>query len=254
VKNFIKEKLLLKKSVCGVWSIIPSPIVTEIVALSGMDFQIFDLEHGAHDFTSIENSIRISENLGCSPLVRIGSLDPFTTQKILDFGAHGIIYPQVKDMEDVSLAMGFTKYPPAGTRGYNPFTRVENYSIRGTSKARNTNAFSINGVIIENRTAALDLDRILDVEDLEIVYLGAYDMSVALGKPGDMKNPELVKFMELSIDKILKAKKIAGVMAQSVESIKHYRELGACFIVTGVDSFLIGNKFSTLKDDFLKNS
>jgi 2-keto-3-deoxy-L-rhamnonate aldolase RhmA len=253
VKNFVREKLTQQKAVCGIWSIIPSPTLAEIVALSKIDFQIFDMEHGNYDFGTLENSIRTSESLGCSPFVRIGGLDANATQKALDLGAHGIIYPQVHNHLDARVAVNYTKYPPLGQRGFNPFTRVQNYSLnqsQGTGK--NSNDFSMTGVIIESKSAAKDLDRILDTDALEIFYLGAYDMSVALGCPGDMKNPELIKFMESSIKKIIDKKKIAGVMAQSPEAVEQYIQLGAQLIVMGVDSFLIGKSLSAVQEQFKK--
>lgn len=253
VINFVREKLTQKKAVCGIWSIIPSPTISEIVAHSGMDFQILDMEHGHYDFGQLETAIRTSEMSGCSPFVRIAGLDPHATQKALDLGAHGIIYPQVQNTLEARKAVQYTKYPPLGHRGYNPFTRVDNYSIKkidGTG--RNNNEFAMTGIIVENKSAVQELDQILDIDDLEIFYLGAYDMSVALGCPGDMTNPDLLKFMETSIKKISHKNKIAGVMAQSSQAIQQYTEMGAKFIVVGVDSFLIGKSLSAAKDQFLK--
>ena len=253
MNNFVREKLTQQKAVCGIWSIIPSPTLAEIVALTKIDFQIFDMEHGHYDFGTLENSIRTSEALGCSPFVRIGGLDANATQKALDLGAHGIIYPQVHNQLDARLAVNYTKYPPLGERGFNPFTRVQSYSLNQSQYGgKNCNEFSMTGIIIESKSAARDLDTILDTESLEIFYLGAYDMSVALGCPGDMNNPQLIKFMESSIKKIVDKKKIAGVMAQSPEAVKQYIQLGARFIVMGVDSFLIGKSLSSLQEQFIK--
>ena len=249
--NFVREKLKKQNAVCGVWSIVESPTLTEIIALSNFDFQIFDMEHGSYDFGTLENAIRTSENNGCSPFVRISGMDSVATQKALDFGAHGIIYPQVQDQKGARLAVEMTKYAPVGTRGYNPFTRADNYSI--TKKpGRNQNDFSITSIIIENKSSFLDLDRILDTDALELFYLGAYDMSVALGCPGDMTNPNLIAFMETCIKKIVAKKKFAGVMAQTPQAMKEYINMGAKFVVLGVDSNLIGKSLLTATEQFSK--
>ncbi len=251
--NFVREKLSHGKSVCGIWSIIPSPVLTEIVSLSKFDFQIFDMEHGVYDFGTLDIAIRSSENNGCSPFVRVPGLDAVATQKALDLGAHGIIFPQVQNSEDTLNAVKLTKYNPVGNRGFNPFTRGSNYSIRKTDlKNRNHNDFAFTSIIVENKSAAKNLDAILDTENLEIIYLGAYDMSVALGCPGDMKNLELLSFLEKSITKICKAKKVAGVMAQTPEEMQRYVSLGAKFVVLGVDSFLIGESLSSIQNQFSK--
>lgn len=251
--NFVRQKLAKQEVVYGTWNIIPSTILTEVISFSKLDFQIFDLEHGAYDFEILESSIRSCENASCSPLVRIAGLDAFASQKALDFGAHGLIFPQVKDFQDAKKVVELTNYAPVGKRGFNPFTRVQNYSLMNSLESnRNVNGFAMNGLIIENKTAANDIEKILELEHVEMIYLGAYDMSVALGRPGDMENPELIKFMDTSIDLIAKKNKIAGVMAQSPEIAQRYVNLGARFIVVGVDTNIIGNNFINIKKCFVK--
>lgn len=251
-RNFLREKISLGKPVCGLWSILPSVMLSEIISLSNFDFQILDMEHGAYDFGTLDAAIRASESGGCSPLVRIAGTDAIATQKALDLGAHGIIYPQVNSAAEAAAAVQLTKYAPQGTRGFNPFTRVSDYGLSTITGTRNKNEFAMAGVIIESKAAASDLDQILTTPNLEIVYLGAYDMSVALGTPGDMKNPLLLEFLEDSVLKIRHAKKIAGVMAQSAEDMKRYLDLGANFIVAGVDSNLIGKSLSASQSLFSK--
>ncbi|MFM6450248.1 MAG: aldolase, partial [Planktothrix sp.] len=58
--NTLKAKLDQGQSVIGIWSIIPSPIIAEIVGIAGLDFQILDMEHGVYDLPTIENSVRAS--------------------------------------------------------------------------------------------------------------------------------------------------------------------------------------------------
>lgn len=251
--SLIREKLKSKNVVYGIWSIIPSPILTEVISIAGLDFQIFDLEHGVYDFSSIDSAIRSCESAGCAPFVRIGGLDRFATQKVLDFGAQGLIFPQIKNLEDAKSVVDITNYAPIGTRGFNPFTRIQDYSLKANKEAnRNVNGYSLNGVIIENISAANDLEKILEIDEIELIYLGAYDMSVALGKPGDMENPELIKFIETSIAMINKKNKIAGVMALNEKQAKRYVSLGAKFIVIGVDTNLIGQSFSNIITNFTK--
>jgi 4-hydroxy-2-oxoheptanedioate aldolase len=248
--NFIREKILAGKSVSGIWSIIPSPTLTEIIALAGLDFQIFDMEHGAYNFSNLESAIRTCDQMKCSPFVRIGSLDLSSTQRALDLGAHGVIYPQIASFEEARQAVRLCNYPPLGQRGFNPFTRVSRYGLKSEEKNCNQNGFSMAGVIIENISAYAEMDRILELPELEIVYLGAYDMSVALGCPGDIENPKVVKFIESGILNIRKANKIAGVMVKSPRQIKSMINLGANFIVVGVESHLIGQCFSQLQHEF----
>ncbi len=241
----LKEKLNAGESVYGVWSIIAAPMLNEIIALSGFDFQILDMEHGTHDVSTLENSIRACELWGCSPLVRLPLIDLGLAQKVLDLGVAGLIIPQVKNFAQAEAATRLLHYAPDGDRGFNPFTRGNLFKIKSKEKSG-----LICGLIIENKTAFADLDQILTLKNLDVIYLGAYDMSVALGKPGDMSNPELLNFIDVSLKKIKAAGKIAGLMADS-QALKIYEKQGAQFLVRGVDSNLIGENLKKLKSELV---
>lgn len=248
MENFLKNKIRQGSTVVGVWNILASSAVTELISLAGYDFQILDLEHGLYDMSSIQESIRICELLGCSPLVRMADLNQAGAQKILDVGAHGLIFPQISSFNDAKIAVANCFYPPVGRRGYNPFTRGNSYAFTNSSIKRDINNFGLSGLIIENQTAYFELDKILEIENLDIIYLGAYDMSVSLGKPGDMDNPDLIKFLENGITKIRKSNKSAGVMVKTTAECEYFKKLGANIILAGVDSHIIGKNLKSLRE------
>lgn len=249
--NFVREKLASGRAVLGIWSIVNSPAISEIAASAGLDFQILDMEHGAHDVGSLENSIRACESAGCSPLVRVAGLQPTAIQTCLDLGAHGIIVPQVKDHGAAEDAVKATRYSPAGTRGFNPFTRAGNYS--GSISAQTPKLkddFGLSSIIIENRSAYEDLDAILRIPGLDMVYLGVYDMSVALGCAGDTKHPAVAQFVESSIPRIRKAGKSAGMMVTDLREMPKYIDMGADFMIYGVDSYIIRKAIDVAVSEF----
>jgi 2-keto-3-deoxy-L-rhamnonate aldolase RhmA len=238
--NALKEKVLSRIPVFGVWSLINSPAVVEIVASAGMDFQIFDMEHGIFDLPSLEECIRTAESRKCTPFVRVPGLIPSIFQNCLDCGAQGIIVPQIRNYDDAVYAVKCAKFPPLGIRGFNPFTRAGNFRGAPTDpQFRLSNDFSLTGVIIENKTAYDDLDRILTIPHLDIIYLGVYDMSVALGCMGDMSNPALLEFVSKSIGRIRNAGKAPGLMVKNETDSTKYLDLGATFFVYRVDTEII---------------
>ena len=107
-KNYIKEKLNSGEKVLGTWSIIPSPITTDIICSAGLDFIIIDSEHGPISFETAQEMVIACESRNVSPLMRIGSIDESEILKALDIGVHGIQIPNVENV-DVDLASGITK-------------------------------------------------------------------------------------------------------------------------------------------------
>jgi 4-hydroxy-2-oxoheptanedioate aldolase len=238
--NAIKCKLAIGKPVLGIWSIIPSPMVVEILSLSGFDFAILDMEHGVFDLTSLDTCIRAVEVAGKAPLVRIPGMNPSAAQWALDLGAHGIVVPQVRDAQDAAAVVDIAKYAPVGQRGYNPFTRAANYANPANNRSgKLNNEFSLTCVIVESESALADLDAICMTQSVDVVYMGIYDLAVALGFNGDTRHPRVVEVVERSIPRIRAAGKAAGMMVCNSSDITRALSLGANFLVYGVDSFLI---------------
>lgn len=251
--NFVKATLATGKPVLGIWSIIDSPMLSEVAASSGFDFQILDLEHGAYDTGSLGASIRSCEGVGCSPLVRVSGLRPTEVQTCLDLGAHGVIVPQLADRRAAEEAVRATRYAPAGTRGFNPFTRAGEYSGAITAETpKLKDGFGLTSIIIETRTAYDDLDAILQIPGLDMVYLGVFDMSIALGCAGDTRHPSVTQFVESSIPRIRKAGKVAGMMVTDPDAMSRCLEMGANFLVCGVDSFIVRGAMASVVSQFAK--
>jgi 4-hydroxy-2-oxoheptanedioate aldolase len=238
--NDIKFKLANGQPVLGIWSIIPSPIVVEILSLSGFDFVILDMEHGVFDLTSLDVSIRAVEITGKVPLVRIPGLNPSAAQWALDMGAHGIVVPQVRDAQDAAAVVKMAKYAPVGHRGYNPFTRAAEYANpENNNSGKLKNQFSLTCLIVESESALDDLDAICATPSIDVVYVGVYDLAVDLGVSGNTRHPRVVEIVEHSIRRIRDAGKAAGMMVRDSSDIARALSLGANFLVYGVDSSLI---------------
>src|SRR5512144_2378088 len=123
VDHPLRAKLAAGRTLAGIWSLIPSAPLVGTLAASGFDFVILDAEHGAYDFATLDGAITACEDGGASPLVRAPGADAFFIQRALDLGADGVVVPQVADADAAARAIGMMHFAPAGTRGYNPFTR-----------------------------------------------------------------------------------------------------------------------------------
>lgn len=240
IKNALKTKLARGETVLGIWSIIPSPVVVEILALSGLDFVILDMEHGIFDMATLDGCIRAAESGGAAPLVRIPGMNASAAQWALDLGAHGIVIPQVHHAGDARSVVGMAKYAPLGSRGYNPFTRAAGYANPPDNRSgKLSNDFGLTCAIVESENALDDIIAICAEPGIDVVYVGVYDLAVALGCDGNTKHPKIIKALETAVGRIRSAGKVAGMMVSNAQEIATARDLGANFLVFSVDTFLL---------------
>ena len=98
-----------------------------------------------------------------------------------------------------------------------------------------------------------NLEQIASVDNIDIIYFGAYDLSQALGYPGEVQHPNVIKEIEKGIKIVNKLGKYAGgFVAQSKNDIDELVKMGMKFITYEVDSSII---YSHVKDitDWFKN-
>lgn len=214
----------------GIWRIVPSPQLTEILAQSGFHFQILDCEHGGYDYATLLPDILACERHHCAPLVRVSGTNKVEVQRCLDLGARGLVFPQLAHRDDFAAAAAMMDYAPAGTRGFNPFVRAGGY---GSSPAPGRPWFV---PIIETLTAVEQIDDILKLERIDLVYIGSYDLSAQLGVAGQMAAPALTQV----VDRILAACRDAGkpvsLMVLSEDAARAQTARGVQALVHGVET------------------
>lgn len=234
--NSLRAKLAKDEPVLGTWSIMPSPHTIEIFGRYGMDFVILDMEHGPYDLPSLEHAIRACEASSCTPLVRVPAVSPTAIQSALDLAAHGIIVPRINGLADAKEAFACMHYAPEGKRGFNPFTRAFGYDA---TNIRLSDHDPLSCLILEDKNALEELPQILTLPRLDILYIGVYDLSVALGYNGDVQHPEIAALTEKLAAQIRAAGTHVGLMVKTEEQLAHALNIGARMIVWGVDTFIV---------------
>jgi 4-hydroxy-2-oxoheptanedioate aldolase len=252
-KNLLKEKILHGKPVIGTWNTLSSPLVTEVLAESGLDFQIIDLEHGPFVLDKLHLHINACESSSsCTPLVRIPAKENWMALQALDQGAHGVVMPHISSRKDSTNFLESIKYFPIGNRGFTPFSKAGGFNSKDPMGYINTaNNSILSVVIIESKEGLNNLDEILEVEGIDVVYFGAYDLSQALGCPGETKNNKVVKEIKKGVEKVnLMGKYAGGFVPKSKDDVKWLLDMEMKFITYEVDSSIIYSKVSDVSNWF----
>lgn len=251
--NKLKAKLHNGKPVIGIWNTLGSPLVTEVLAQSGLDFQIIDLEHGPFILDQVHLHVSACENSSsCTPLVRVPSNQDWMVLQALDQGAHGVVVPHISNLQAAKKLVSFVKYHPSGARGFTPFSKAGGFSNKDTAgyvKCANESTLSV--VIIESKEGLDRLDEIVDVDGVDVIYFGAYDLSQALGHPGEVRHSDVVASIQKGVEVVTKKGKWAGgFVPQSKDDIKWLLDMGIRFITYEVDSSIIYNHVRGITDWF----
>jgi len=248
----LKESLKKGCFVLGTWCDLPSPAVVNVLAKAKLDFVIIDMEHGPMDYRVAQEMVMAAECEETEALVRVPRLDESDILHALDIGATGVIVPHIESVEDRKKAVAYSKFYPIGKRGFNPYVRSGGYCKANREYFRNQNEKTILGLMLEGAGALKEIDAIIDDPCVDLIYIGTYDLSLALGLAGDAGHPKVLKELEKATAKIIKAKKSAGCMIHNFSDLEKFKNSGIQFITYKVDSAIIYDAVSGIKREFDK--
>lgn len=236
MKNSLRSKLDKGKPVIGSFVKITDPAIVEIMGRAGLDFAIIDMEHGPINVQTAQNLVRAAELADISPIIRVGKNDPVEILHSLDIGAEGVEVPQIGDAEDAKLMASASRYHPSGERGVCRYVRAAGYSsIERHKYFQMANERTITIAHLEGMKAIKNLDEIMAVDGLDILFIGPYDLSQSVGVPGEVTHPLVLKQMEEVIAKAKKAGKILGTFADDISAAKRWMDAGVMYIAISVD-------------------
>jgi 4-hydroxy-2-oxoheptanedioate aldolase len=210
----------------GVWSLLPGAVTGEVLARTGADFVVVDLQHGAVTEANLSGVAAAITAAGSVPLVRTRSALFADVGRPLDLGACGVIVPSVRDAEHAREVVAATRYAPAGGRSI------------GRLSGGVDQPLAI--VMVETATALDDLDAVLTVPGLDGIYVGPGDLSLSLHLDGAEHREDLSSVLSSIIIRAVAAGVPVGVHAYNGEDAAGYAAEGATIITVSVDAVSLG--------------
>jgi 4-hydroxy-2-oxoheptanedioate aldolase len=206
-KNVLKSRLKQGENVLGCWSFLGSPHATELLGLAGFDYILIDQEHGLGDPSSISLQMQALSATEASGIVRVPWNDPIYLKRVLDAGVDGVMIPSIDTAAEATAAVAACRYPPRGRRGTAASSvRASNYGMAADYVA--TAADNLTIVLqIETVEGVRNIDEILAVEGIDVLFIGPYDLSGSAGHLGELKHPEVAGLIE-HVEKRTRAKGI----------------------------------------------
>ncbi|MDC1212690.1 aldolase/citrate lyase family protein [Pelagibacteraceae bacterium] len=234
-KNKLKQMFKDGQPIINGWLQIPSGFSAEVMAHQGWDSCTIDMQHGVIDYSNALNMLQAISTTETTPLARVNWNEPGQIMKILDAGCYGIICPMVSNRKEAENFVQACLYPPKGYRSFGP---IRGLLYGGSDYAKHSDNEILKLAMIETKEALNKLDEILDTPNLDGIYIGPADLSLAIGEePGfdraenTAAYKEILKILELTKKKNL----LAGIHNGSVEYAQKMISKGFDLVTIGSD-------------------
>jgi len=236
----LKQKLRNNQLTLGSWIMIGDPVSVEVMSLAGFEWLVIDIEHTSIDLHTTENLIRTIQSKKIKALVRISKNEEVIIKRILDMGADGIIVPRVCSKEDAIQAVKYAKYPPIGERGVGLY-RASGYGTTFESYKTWVNDELVIIAQIEHIDAVKNIEEIVQVEGIDGIIIGPYDLSSSMGHPGKFERRDVKNAVQKVLDGC-KAKNIPSgfhVVDTKPATLQQKINQGCTFLAYGIDYFFL---------------
>lgn len=243
----LKERLTRGETTVGTFQSIDSAAVAEMAGLAGLDFTIVDQEHGPLTARSSLPLCVASERGGAAPIVRVRSNTPAEIQRALDIGAAGVQIPQVENRSDAEAAVSAAKFDPVGERGLSPYVRAGGYD-GSDNYTTEQNESTLLVVHVEGQSGLENLDEILSVGGIDVIFIGPYDLSQSLGIPGKVTDERVEETMVEICERARDADKAVGTYADTPEIATQWVDIGVQYAAVSVDAALFKTAFSDVAE------
>lgn len=255
MKVTFQSLLDMKKPFLGMFIQTAAPEMVEAAGYAGFRYAVMDLEHTYYGMERTAEMIRAGEAADMCMLVRVPAMDSIWIKKALDFGASGIIAPNIDTREQAEDLVRRCRYTPEGYRGACPGVRANCYgrdADTGYYARANRDVAVI--PLVETEKGVSNFKEIAETPGITAVYLGPADLSVDMGLKGDVNHPRVLQALEQMVHAAVRAGVPVGSLTLNPEVTRHLLDEGMDFVGYGIDTILLYRMCRGIYDEILGKS
>ncbi|MCJ7703787.1 MAG: aldolase/citrate lyase family protein [Anaerolineales bacterium] len=221
------------------------PATVEALGHTGMfDYVEFLAEYAPFDLFALDNFCRAVELFDMSAIIKIDA-EPRTylAQRGIGAGFQGVLFADVRSAEDARACVRILKpdTPQDGGSFSVAMRRFTYMEYGGTPEYADYLRSALVMVMIEKQSAVDELDEVLAVEGIDMVQWGPADYSMSIGRPGDMRHPDVRAVERRVIETCLKAGVPPRAEITHPDQTKYYLDMGVRHFNLGVDLSILFN-------------
>src|SRR5215475_3109560 len=180
---------------------------------SGADFVYVEYEHGFFNEADLADFVLACRSNGLPVVAKVPECSRTHTAKLLEAGVIGIQLPWTESREQIDRLVSYVKFPPLGIRAAAPGMGNCDYNLETTGREliETGNRETVVLAHVETRLGIESLDAILGNAQVDVLFLGMYDLSISYGHPGDFRHPDVAAAVEAALAAAKRHGKVAGM-------------------------------------------
>ena len=244
-----KVKQIWKEGGIALGTLVKSidPIHSEALSQMGFDFLWYDLEHSdksVETFSDLSRAARVGD---VDVLARPARWEYMRMGRLMEAGAHGIMYPRCESADEAKEVIRWSKFHPLGERGFDGGSADNNFgSYPADDYTKKANEETWIAIQIESPAALPQVCEIAEVEGVDCIFFGPGDFSLLSGKPGQIKHEEVLTTAKQIAEDTLAAGKVFGTLVFDMDHSKFMQDIGAKLLIHGADIVFYKNAYNEL--------
>lgn len=212
-----------------------TPGVGPMLDACGLDFVIFDMEHGRCDIQLLGEMVASCRGSNIFPMARVPDVEFAPLSRALDVGARGVMVPRVETRQQAEDIVSQLKYAPQGRRGVALGIAHDLYRAGGPEFFAKANEETCVVLMVETEKGFENLDEIVSVPGVDVAWVGHYDLTVSMGIPTQFEHPRLLAAMDALVAACRRHGVAPGFLPATPESAVHWIEKGFRALSLGTD-------------------
>ena len=237
----LKKRLKEGETLNGCWLNLGNSVTAEIVGMSGFDWVLIDLEHGAGAEKDVLQQLQALEHTPTAAVVRVESTQRQRIHRVLDMGAEGVMCPRVNNANEAKAVASYLHYPPHGSRGVAKMVRATGFGRNFSDYYKNATENILGVVQIETAEVLNHLDEIAVLPGIDVLFIGPSDLSMELGIFGQFDHTLFKDALKATVNAARKGGKATGILLPNPDDYSMYREMGITMIASGADGSFVAD-------------
>lgn len=237
----LRHRVLAGEATIGLFVNLGTAVAAELVARSGCDWALVDLEHGAGTESELVVQLMAIQATPSAAVVRVVSAERMRVGRVLDLGADGLMIPRLESVADVAETVRWMRYPPAGIRGVATGTRGAGYGTVTHPQIQTINERILGVFQVESPVAVDAVEELAAIDGVDVLFVGPADLTHSMGIPGAFTDPRYLAALDRVAAAAAAHGKAGGILVRDAAEVAAARARGFSFIGIGSDSGLLAS-------------